>query len=47
MPVYNKPGSFGDLLVKVNVTLPKQLSQEEKELFNKLQELKTKTTTTN
>ena len=46
MPVYNKPGSFGDLLVKVNVTLPKQLSQEEKELFNKLQELKTKTTTT-
>ncbi|MFT6166962.1 MAG: curved DNA-binding protein [Vicingaceae bacterium] len=46
MPVYDKEGSYGDLLVKVTIVHPKQLTAEEKELFEKLQELKTKTTTT-
>lgn len=46
MPVYNKEGSYGDLLVKVDVQLPKKLTAEEKELFEKLQQLRTKETTT-
>ncbi|MEQ8910331.1 MAG: J domain-containing protein [Vicingaceae bacterium] len=46
MPVYNKKGNYGDLLVKVKVQIPKQLSVEEKELLKKLQQLKTKETTT-
>ncbi|MEZ5084625.1 MAG: DnaJ C-terminal domain-containing protein [Bacteroidales bacterium] len=35
MPVYDKPG-FGDLIVKLNVQLPKKLNQGQKELINKL-----------
>ena len=42
MPIYNKKGSFGDLIVKVNVELPKQLSEDEKKIFEKLQQLATK-----
>ena len=36
MPVYGKKEEFGDLYVKINVLLPKDLSQEETALFEKL-----------
>jgi curved DNA-binding protein len=39
MPVYGKKGSYGDLLVKVLVELPKSLSSNEKEMIQKLQKL--------
>ena len=38
-PVYKKEGEFGDLLVTYQVILPKNLSDEEKELFNQLKNL--------
>jgi len=41
-PVYKKPGSFGDLYVKLNVKLPENLSKEEKELIKKLSEIRKK-----
>ena len=41
MPKYNKPTTHGDLLVKLNVDLPKTLTKEEEELFKKLQDLRT------
>ena len=40
MPKYNSPGVHGDLLVKLQVNLPKKLTREEQELFKKLQELR-------
>jgi len=40
MPKYNNPKSKGDLLVEVNIDLPKNLSPEEEELFIKLSELR-------
>lgn len=40
MPKYNNPKSKGDLFVKVNIELPKNLSPEEEELFKKLSELR-------
>ncbi len=36
MPVYGKPDEFGDLYLKINVSLPKQLTPEEVKLFEKL-----------
>jgi curved DNA-binding protein len=39
MPVNGKTGSFGDLYVQVNVTIPTNLSPEEKKLFEQLREL--------
>ncbi|WP_111707680.1 DnaJ C-terminal domain-containing protein [Lutibacter citreus] len=39
MPKYGKHSSYGDLLVKLSVTMPKNLSKEEEELFKKLQDL--------
>ncbi len=39
MPVYDKPGTYGDLYVKVNVVIPKNLSEEQKKLFEKLRKL--------
>ncbi|MBC5773374.1 J domain-containing protein [Pontibacter sp. KCTC 32443] len=39
MPVYGKPDQHGDLYVKITVTLPTHLSEEEKELFQKLREI--------
>jgi curved DNA-binding protein len=39
MPRYNQEGQFGDLYVTVQVELPKQLSPEERELFEKLRGL--------
>ncbi|MBL7932948.1 MAG: J domain-containing protein, partial [Bacteroidia bacterium] len=40
MPVYDKPGEFGDLYAKVNVVLPENLSEREVALFNELSNLK-------
>jgi curved DNA-binding protein len=39
MPIYGNEGSFGDLIVKVNITLPSVLSKEEKDLILKLKHL--------
>jgi curved DNA-binding protein len=39
MPVYNKPGKFGDLYVTVSVNLPVNLSEKEKGLFRELSRL--------
>ena len=39
MPHYEKPGQHGDLLVKVDIKMPKHLSEEEKRLFEQLREL--------
>ncbi len=39
-PVYKKPGQFGDLYVTLQVELPKNLSPQEKELFEKLRDLR-------
>ena len=38
-PVYKKEGEFGDLYIKWNVKLPKNLTEEQKELFKKLSKL--------
>jgi curved DNA-binding protein len=40
LPIYKKKDSFGDLLVVFNVQLPKKLTAEEKELFQKLSKLR-------
>jgi len=42
MPLYNSPSQFGDLLVTLNVNLPKHITKEEEELFKKLQGLREK-----
>ncbi len=36
MPVYGQSGKFGDLYLKINVSLPKQLKPQEIELFRQL-----------
>ena len=36
MPVYGKKNEFGNLLVKINILLPENLSEEEIDLFKKL-----------
>lgn len=41
-PIYKKEESFGDLYVTVHVDLPTDLSQEEKELFEKLANIRKK-----
>lgn len=40
MPVYGKTDEFGDLYVKILLTIPKQLKPEEIELFKKLAEMR-------
>jgi curved DNA-binding protein len=35
-PVYKKEGEFGDLIITLNVLLPKDLTQEQKDLFTQL-----------
>jgi len=40
MPSLRQPDERGDLLARVEVTLPKQLSSEEKQLFEKLREMR-------
>jgi len=37
MPVYNKEGQFGDLFLEIVVQVPEKLTDEQKELFRKLQ----------
>src|SRR5688572_4932157 len=36
MPVYNKPGAFGDLLLQLQVQLPEKLTDEQKHLLEEL-----------
>lgn len=38
MPVYGKAGQFGDLYIRINVVLPKKLTDEQKDLVRKLKE---------
>lgn len=38
-PVYKKDGEYGDLFVTYNVLIPKDLTEEQKELFKKLADL--------
>lgn len=40
MPKYKKEGQHGDLYITYNVTIPKNLSPKEKELFSELSKLK-------
>lgn len=37
MPVYDHPDQHGDLLVNIQVTIPEQLTDQQKELFRQLQ----------
>ncbi len=37
MPVYDKPGKFGDLLLELQVMIPENLTEDQKELFRQLQ----------
>ena len=39
-PVYKKEGQFGDLIITWSITIPTGLTQEQKELFKKIQSLK-------
>ena len=39
MPIYNQTNKFGDLYIKIEVELPQNLSQKEKELFEELSKL--------
>ena len=42
MPKYENPTEFGDLYIKINITLPKNLTEEEKTLFKQLAEIRQK-----
>lgn len=42
MPLYNKPNQYGDLLITLKVSLPKNLNTEEEQLFQHLQGLQKK-----
>lgn len=46
MPKYGKGKEHGNLLVQLNVALPKNLTEEEEELFKKLQTIRTKDSVT-
>jgi curved DNA-binding protein len=37
MPIYNQHGHFGDLLLEIKVIVPEKLSEEQTELFRRLQ----------
>ncbi len=39
MPEYNKKDSFGDLFVKMNISIPEKLSDKEVELFKELEKI--------
>jgi curved DNA-binding protein len=39
-PVYKQPGQFGDLYLRLNLTLPQHLTDQEKELFRQLAALR-------
>ena len=38
-PVYKKEGTFGDLIVTYNVQLPTNLTEQQKEMFRKIQSM--------
>ena len=40
MPDLKNSQSFGDLFVKINIDIPRKLTNKEKELFSELQQLK-------
>jgi curved DNA-binding protein len=40
MPKYDKENEYGDLYAKINITMPKDLSPKETELFNELSTIK-------
>lgn len=40
MPVYGRKDQFGDLYIKINVALPKKLTEEEKKLFRQLADMR-------
>ncbi len=42
MPLFSKPGNFGDLFVQLSVSIPRNLSEEELDLFRKLKALHSK-----
>lgn len=42
LPIFNKEGQFGDLFISFQIALPTQLSEQEKELFSTLQNLRNK-----
>jgi curved DNA-binding protein len=44
MPKYGRKNQFGDLFVKIKIDLPKNLTKEEKTLFEKLRKLREKET---
>ncbi|UYZ62420.1 J domain-containing protein [Hymenobacter weizhouensis] len=39
-PVYRQPGQFGDLYLRLNLTLPQNLTEQEKDLFRQLAALR-------
>ncbi len=39
MPVYGVSGTYGDLYVRLDITIPKNLNQQETELFKRLRDL--------
>ena len=41
-PVYKKEGQFGDLIVEYSVKLPTNLTEQQKEMFRKLQSMNSK-----
>ena len=45
MPMYGKTKEYGNLLVKLKVVIPKDLSAEEEALFQKLKAIRTKAST--
>lgn len=42
MPVYNKPGKFGDLYLELKYSIPEVLTEEEKTLLKKLRDIQLK-----
>ena len=36
MPIYDRPGQFGDLLLEITVQIPENLTEEQKQLFRQL-----------
>jgi curved DNA-binding protein len=45
MPKYENPSEFGDLYAKINIILPKKLTEQEKALFKQLAEMRQMQTT--
>ena len=40
MPQLKNPKKFGDMMVKINLEIPKKISKKEKELFTELKKLR-------